>query len=310
MHLETGCEWIDILEMRSLGNEDEVMWDVILDTLADSARLIPFLFLTYLAMEYLEHKTADRAKNLVQKGGSLGPLFGGVLGAVPQCGFSAAAASLYAGRVITLGTLIAVYLSTSDEMLPILISAADRFGIAPILKILALKAVIGIAAGFLTDMVIRPKKAEHDHIHEMCEHDHCHCGEGGGILKSAVVHTTKITLFILLVSFLLNMLLHFWGEAVLEGLLLNKPVIGELLAGLVGLIPNCASSVVITRLYLEGAMSFAACMSGLLVGAGVGVLVLFRANKSKKENAGIVLLLYGIGVAAGLLLELTGFSIM
>ncbi|MDE6064030.1 MAG: arsenic efflux protein, partial [Lachnospiraceae bacterium] len=264
----------------------------------------------YLAMEYLEHKTADRAKNLVQKGGRLGPLFGGVLGAVPQCGFSAAAASLYAGRVITLGTLIAVYLSTSDEMLPILISEADRFGIAPILKILAVKAVIGIAAGFLIDMVIRPKKAEQDHIHEMCEHDHCHCDEGRGILKSAVVHTIKITLFILMVSFLLNIVLHFGAEDVLKGLLLNKPVIGELLAGLVGLIPNCASSVVITRLYLEGAMSFAACMTGLLAGAGVGILVLFRANKSKKENAGIVLLLYGIGAAAGLLMELTGFSIV
>ena len=150
---------IIVLEVRSLGKEDEVMWDVILDTLADSARLIPFLFLTYLAMEYLEHKTAKGVKNLVQKGGRLGPLFGGVLGAVPQCGFSAAAAGLYAGRVITLCTLIAVYLSTSDEMLPILISEADSFGIAPILKILAVKAVIGIAAGFLIDMVIRPKKA-------------------------------------------------------------------------------------------------------------------------------------------------------
>lgn len=134
------------------------MWDVILDTLMDSARLIPFLFVTYLAMEYLEHKTAGKVKNLVQKGGRLGPLFGGVLGAVPQCGFSAAAASLYAGRVITLGTLIAVFLSTSDEMLPILISEADRFGVAPILKILALKAAIGIVFGFLTDLAVRPKK--------------------------------------------------------------------------------------------------------------------------------------------------------
>ncbi len=285
------------------------MWDVILDTLMDSARLIPFLFVTYLAMEYLEHKTAGKVKNLVQRGGRLGPLFGGVLGAVPQCGFSAAAASLYAGRVITLGTLIAVFLSTSDEMLPILISEADRFGVAPILKILALKAVIGIVFGFLTDLVVRPRKTEHDHIHEMCEHDHCHCGEGGGILKSAVIHTVKITLFILLVSFTLNVVLHFGGEDILKRLLLNQPVAGEMLAGLVGLIPNCASSVVITRLYLEGAMSFAACMSGLLVGAGVGVLVLFRANKSKRESVGILLLLYGIGVAAGLLLELMGFAV-
>lgn len=285
------------------------MWDVILDTLMDSARLIPFLFVTYLAMEYLEHKTAGKVKNLVQRGGRLGPLFGGALGAVPQCGFSAAAASLYAGRVITLGTLIAVFLSTSDEMLPILISEADRFGVAPILKILALKAVIGIVFGFLTDLVVRPRKTEHDHIHEMCEHDHCHCGEGGGILKSAVIHTVKITLFILLVSFTLNVVLHFGGEDILKRLLLNQPVAGEMLAGLVGLIPNCASSVVITRLYLEGAMSFAACMSGLLVGAGVGVLVLFRANKSKRESVGILLLLYGTGVAAGLLLELMGFAV-
>ena len=285
------------------------MWDVILDTLMDSARLIAFLFVTYLAMEYLEHKTAGKVKNLVQRGGRLGPLFGGALGAVPQCGFSAAAASLYAGRVITLGTLIAVFLSTSDEMLPILISEADRFGVAPILKILALKAVIGIVFGFLTDLVVRPRKTEHDHIHEMCEHDHCHCGEGGGILKSAVIHTVKITLFILLVSFTLNVVLHFGGEDILKRLLLNQPVAGEMLAGLVGLIPNCASSVVITRLYLEGAMSFAACMSGLLVGAGVGVLVLFRANKSKRESVGILLLLYGTGVAAGLLLELMGFAV-
>ncbi len=285
------------------------MWDVILDTLMDSARLIPFLFVTYLAMEYLEHKTAGKVKNLVQKGGRLGPLFGGVLGAVPQCGFSAAAASLYAGRVITLGTLIAVFLSTSDEMLPILISEADRFGVAPILKILALKAAIGIVFGFLTDLAVRPKKTEHDHIHEMCEHDHCHCGEGGGILKLAVIHTVKITLFILLVSFILNAALHFGGEDILKRLLLNQPVIGEMLAGLVGLIPNCASSVVITRLYLEGAMSFAACMSGLLVGAGAGILVLFRANKSKRESMRILLLLYGIGVAAGLLIELAGFTI-
>lgn len=286
------------------------MWDVILDTLADSARLIPFLFLTYLAMEYLEHKTAGKVKSLVQKGGRLGPLFGGVLGVVPQCGFSAAAAGLYAGRVITLGTLIAVFLSTSDEMLPILISEADRFGAVPILKILALKAAIGILFGFLVDLAVHPKKTEHNHIHEMCEHDHCHCGEGGGILKSAVIHTAKITLFILLVSFLLNVALYFGGEDILKGLLFNQPVIGELLAGLVGLIPNCASSVVITRLYLEGAMSFGACMSGLLVGAGVGVLVLFRANKSKRESMGILLLLYGIGVAAGLLIELAGLAII
>lgn len=285
------------------------MWDVILDTLLDTIKLLPFLFLTYLVMEYLEHKTAGKLQNTIQKGGRLGPLFGGVLGAVPQCGFSAAASNLYAGRVITLGTLIAIFLSTSDEMLPILISEADTVGVGAILKILALKAGIGILAGFAVDFLVRPAKDEHDHIHEMCEHDHCHCGEGTGIFKSALIHTGQITFFILLISFVLNTVLFFLGEDVLKNLILNKPVIGELLAGLVGLIPNCAASVVLTQLYLEGAMSFAACMSGLLVGSGIGILVLFRANRNKKENIKIVLLLYGIGVVAGLIMELFHFTI-
>lgn len=284
------------------------MLDVILDTVIDCLKLLPFLFLTYLVMEYLEHKTAGKVQRVVQKGGRLGPLFGGILGAVPQCGFSAAASNLYAGRVITLGTLIAIYLSTSDEMLPILISEADKVGVGDILKILALKAMIGIIAGFIIDLFIRNKEDHGDHIHEICEHDHCHCA-GSGIFKSALVHTGQIAGFIFLVSFALNVILYFLGEEALKSLLLNRPVIGVLLAGLVGLIPNCASSVVLTQLFLEGAMSFAACMSGLLVGAGIGLLVLFRANRNKKESISIVFLLYIIGVCAGLLMELFGFSI-
>lgn len=280
------------------------MLDVLLDTLIDTAKLLPFLFLTYLAMEYLEHRTAGRLQETIRKGGRLGPLFGGVLGVVPQCGFSAAASNLYAGRVISVGTLLAIFLSTSDEMLPMLISNSD-YTVVMILKILALKAGIGIAAGFLVDFILRPKKDEHYHIHELCEHDHCHCDdEEGSVVKSALVHTTKITLFILLISFLLNTVLFLLGEDALANLILNKPVVGELLAGLVGLIPNCAASVVLTQLYIDGAMSFAACMSGLLVGAGVGLLVLFRANRDRKDNIKIVLLLYIIGVTAGMLLEL------
>lgn len=288
-----------------------------LHTMEHSLPLLPFLFLTYLAMEYLEHKTADKTKAVIEKGGRLGPVFGGLLGAVPQCGFSAAASGLYAGRVITLGTLIAIYLSTSDEMLPILLAEVNTIGVTPILKILAVKVIIGMVAGFCVDFLFCKKEKEHhhdhshghSHIHEMCEHEHCHCGEGKSIWKSALVHTVKIALFLILITFALNLVLEFLGDDVLENFLLNKPVIGQLLAGLVGLIPNCASSVVLTRLYLEGAMSFAACISGLLVGAGIGILVLFRVNKDKKENIKIVLLLYAIGVAAGLLMELIGFSI-
>ncbi len=284
------------------------MLEVIADTLADTVRLLPFLFLTYLAMEYLEHKTAGRAETVLKKGGRLGPVAGGILGMVPQCGFSAAAANLYAGRVITLGTLISVYLSTSDEMLPILISEADRVGLGTILKILVLKAAVGMAAGLAVDVLVRQKQEVHGHIHALCEHEHCHCEEGGSIWKSAMIHTLQITFFILLISFALNLLLFFFGEELLGRLLLNRPVAGELLAALVGLIPNCAASVVLTRLYLDGAMSFAACMSGLLTGAGVGSLILFRVNRNKKENVKILLLLYGIGVAAGLILEGIGYS--
>lgn len=272
--------------------------------------LLPFLFLTYLAMEFMEHKTAGKVQAVIKKGGRLGPLFGGLLGALPQCGFSAAASGLYAGRVVTLGTLIAIYLSTSDEMLPILLAEAGTIGIVPIIEILALKVLIGMAAGFVIDMCIVPKKEEHSHIHEMCEHDHCHCEEGESVWKSALVHTIKIFIFLILVTFGVNLLLEFLGEDVLENLILYQPVIGQLLAGVVGLIPNCAASVVLTRLYLEGAMSFGACMSGLLVGAGVGLLVLFRANRDKKDNLKVVLLLYGIGVAAGILLELAGIDVL
>lgn len=282
---------------------EDTMLDVIIDSLWDTVRLLPFLFLTYLLMEYLEHRAAEKMQAVVEKGGRLGPLFGGILGIVPQCGFSAAAANLYAGRVITVGTLIAIYLSTSDEMLPILISEANSVGVGTILKILALKAVIGIAAGFMVDLLIRRKQDTQGHIHDLCEHEHCHCSEDGSIWKSAVLHTLQIGFFILVITFVLNTVLFYFSEEALGKLLLNRPVTGELLAALVGLIPNCAASVVLTRLYLDGAMSFAACMSGLLTGAGVGSLILFRVNRNKGENIRILLLLYGIGVAAGLFLE-------
>ncbi len=319
------------------------MLDVILDTLIDSVKLVPFLFLTYLAMEYLEHKAGESTVKMVRKAGKMGPLFGGVAGIMPQCGFSAAASNLYAGRVITLGTLIAIYLSTSDEMLPLLISS-DEVSVAFILKILGAKAAIGAIAGFVIDLMIREQRvhhhdhahahaasvkassvgvsatesdghayddnghydeddyAEHDHIHELCEHDHCHCEEDG-IFLSAVKHTLQITFFIMVIGFVLNLILHFVGEDALANLILNRPVIGPVLAGIVGLIPNCAASVTITQLYISGVISLGAMMSGLLVGAGVGLLVLFRVNPDKKENLKIVGILYVIGVLTGIVIN-------
>lgn len=275
------------------------MQEVIFDTLIDGIKLIPFLFLTYLAMEYLEHRTGDRVQRMVKKAGRLGPLIGGLLGVVPQCGFSTAASNLYAGRVVTMGTLLAIYLSTSDEMLPILISEQAPVGL--ILRILLGKMIIGVLAGFVIDLIFRHKEKEHRHIHDICEQEHCHCEQG--ILRSAVTHTLKITCFILVITFLLNIVLHFVGQEALAGLVLNRPVLGSVLAGMVGLIPNCGASVVITQLYLQGAMSAGAMMAGLLVGSGVGLLVLFRVNHNRRENLTITGLLYLIGVLAGIIIE-------
>ena len=227
-------------------------------------------------------------------------MIGGVLGIVPQCGFSAAASNLYAGRVITLGTLMAIYLSTSDEMLPILIS--EQAPVGTILKILLGKAAIGIAAGLVIDLLMRGKNEnDHEHIHDMCEQEHCHCEKG--IVRSALSHTLQISLFILVITFALNLILFFVGEDALAGLIQNRRFLGPLLAGLVGLIPNCAGSVVITQLYLEKIIGIGAAFAGLLTGSGVGLLILFRVNHDRKENLKILGLLYVIGVVAGIVME-------
>ena len=277
-------------------------------TISDSIKLLPFLFITYLIMEYIEHKTSEKTERMIKKSGKLGPFIGGILGIVPQCGFSAAASNLYAGRIITMGTLLAVFLSTSDEMLPILIS--EQVALPVIAKILVTKALIGIVAGFLIDFFIKKKvhkEEEHLRIEHICDHEHCHCEEGK-IMTSALRHTLQIFLFILLITFVVNILIETIGEETLAGLLSGKPVIGPIIAALVGLIPNCASSVIITQLYLEGVLSAGSMIAGLLVGAGVGVLVLFRVNDNIKENMKITTLLYGIGVIAGIIIETAGLA--
>ena len=267
--------------------------------LKDGVALVPFLFLTYLAMEWLEHKAGNKVNALVSKSGKFGPLAGGLLGVVPQCGFSAAASNFYAGRVITMGTLIAIYLSTSDEMLPILIS--EKVDPLLIFRILLIKILIGMIAGFVIDLVVKKKQPEQGHIHEICEHEHCDCQKG--IFRSALIHTLKITVFILLIGFLLEMIFEVVGEDALGALILNRPFLGPILAGIVGLVPNCGSSVAITELYLANALGFGAMLAGLLVNAGVGLLVLFKVNHSVKENLTILGLLYGIGVLAGIVIS-------
>lgn len=276
------------------------MWEIIADSLLDTVKLVPFLLLTYLAMEYLEHRAGGAAAALVRRAGKCGPALGAAVGVVPQCGFSAAAANLYAGRVITLGTLVAIFLSTSDEMLPILISAQ----VSPvlILRILGFKVLAGMAAGFCIDIVGSKKQEGHEHIHELCEHDHCGCEKG--IVKSALLHTLQISVFILVINLILNMVLEHVGAETLSQWIWNRPVAGQLLSGALGLIPNCASSVVITQLYLEGAMNFGAMMSGLLANTGVGLLILCRVNRHRGENLRIIGLLYGISVVGGMVVGL------
>lgn len=278
------------------------MTDILLDALLDTAKLVPFLFLTYLAMEYLEHKTSTKVLLWVQKAGNFGPAIGGLLGAVPQCGFSAAASGLYAGKVITIGTLVAIYLSTSDEMLPMLIS--EHAPVGTILLIILAKILIGIFWGFVCDFVFfRNENAhEHIHIHTMCEEEHCNCEKG--IWGSALKHTLHITLFILVVSVALNALLSFAGEETLASMILNNKYWGPVITGFIGLIPNCAASVVITQLYLEGAIGVGPMLSGLLTGAGVGWLVLARASNNVKRTAKVVATVYVLGVISGLLVGL------
>lgn len=285
------------------------MIDVLIDTLVDGIKLLPFLFIAYLIMEYIEHKTSNKSKEVIKKSGKFGPAIGGILGIFPQCGFSAIASNLYAGRVITLGTLIAIFLSTSDEMLPILISEAVPISV--ILKILGIKLIIGIIAGFIIDLVIRltsnNKTQDEERIGEICEHEHCHCEEES-ILKSSLKHSISIFIYIVIITFILNTVIYLVGEENLANLILNNWLLGPIIAGLVGLIPNCASSVILTQLYLGNVITLATMLSGLLVGAGVGLLVLFKVNKNVKENAKIVILLYFIGVLAGITMQVIGIK--
>lgn len=277
--------------------------DVILDSFIDSIKLVPFLLVTYLLMEYLEHKAGDKMWASIHGAGKEGPLIGGILGIFPQCGFSAAASNLYAGRIITMGTLIAIFLSTSDEMLPIMIS--ENVGAAMIAKLLAVKVTVAVLAGFVIDFIFH-KSEENMQIEHLCEQHNCHCENG--IWKSAIHHTVEIFIYILLISLVLNLIIALVGEDVLGNMILNRPIVGAAVAGLIGMIPNCAASVIVTQLYLDSVLGAGAMIAGLLSGSGVGILVLLRVNDDRRENLKIVGLLYIVGVAAGIVVEMLGIT--
>lgn len=341
----------------------EMILDALLDAILDTVKLIPFLFITYMGMEYLEHKAEKHTTGMLEKAGHFGPLIGAVVGILPQCGFSAAASSLFAGGVISVGTLIAVFLSTSDEMLPIFIS--EGVHPATMMKILATKAMLGLVSGFLLDIFMRHgrhTKAPEKHIHDLCVHEHCACDDDEedelhdeahahdahsphednagdhahrhaaeehhshelehahahaghhhhhqkgfmGIAMPALHHTIQITGFIFFITLVITLLVEGIGAEAIGHFLSGKPVIGVFLAGVVGLIPNCAASVSITQLYLMGILNAGQMMAGLLVGAGVGLLVLFRTNDHPNENLRITIMLYGLGVFWGLVIEYLG----
>ena len=265
----------------------------------DTVRMVPFLLAVFLALEALEHYSNNYMNRVLGKVGKAGPAVGAVFGCVPQCGFSVAAANLYSGGVITLGTLLAVFLSTSDEAVLILLGNP---GSGPVIvRLLLGKVLIGIGFGYLADLVLRNKKEE-KHIEDLCRS--CGCSDHGGILKPALKHTVRLTAYILVFTFVLNVLLEWIGMDTLTAILGRDTWFQPLLTALLGLIPNCASSILITELYLAGGLSFAAAMSGLCAGAGVGLAVLFKTNRPMKENLGILALLYVISAAVGLLLEL------
>jgi len=282
-------------------------WDTLIDALIDSAldtlKVAPFLLVIYILMELLEHKAGDKTKDMLARSGRVGPVIGGLLGCVPQCGFSAACSGLYAGGVITVGTLFAVFLSTSDEMLPIMISGGVPA--LTMLKIVGAKAIIGIIAGIVIDLIVR-KKTDFSHIHDLCEHDHCHCEHG--IFRSALHHFFEIIIYIFVFSFAVDLAVGLIGEEAISSILVNVPVVGSLISAAVGLIPNCAASVVITDLYINGIITPGVMMSGLLVGAGIGLLVLFRSSKSKKQVFAIAGVLYAIGVICGVLIDVIGIT--
>ena len=318
---------------------EELVFDLLADAFKDTVYLVPFLFVTYLLLEALEHKAGNKTEELVQKAGRLGPAVAAVLGAVPQCGFSAAGSALFGSRAITLGTLFAVYLSTSDEMLPLFI--AEQVDPSVMASIIGCKVLIGMAMGFGIDAVLRLRlritqqreAAEHEHAHGHscnCEHAHteqphvfgdehchnpsCHCAEEGSswgsVALCAVKHTLQVAVIVFLISLALNAAMELAGEEAVTAFLSGNPGIAIFGSALVGFIPNCGASVVITQLYLDGILGTGAMMAGLLVSAGVGLLVLFSENRRVKQNLLILLGLYAIGVCWGSLFQAFGITFM
>ena len=276
------------------------MIDCLMDGVFDTLKLLPYLLVTFLVLEIIEHKFSKRSQKVLSKNKKYGPALGGVLGALPQCGFSSMASNLFSARVITMGTLIAVFLSTSDEMLPIMIS--EKVDISLLVKIISFKVIVGIVVGFIIDIVYH-RKQDKEIIKEICEHEHCHC-EHDGVVVSSIKHTLKIGIFIFIANIVINLIIFNVGEDTVSNLLLNGNIFTYFISSLVGLIPNCAGSVIITELYLSKMISIGTMLAGLLTGSGLGILLLFRTNNNIKENITVLSIIYFVGVVVGILVDL------
>ena len=274
----------------------ELILDILLDTFEDVLKIIPFLFIIYLILEWMEQEAGHKMERFLEKHRRLNPLAGTIFGLLPSCGFAGAASSLYATGVISAGTLVAVYLSSSDEMLSIMLSKQTPFHV--IAPILGVKLIVGLTAGYLLDLFSRHNMI---HVNEFCEaehDDHSH-----GILYSSVMHTIQVTIWLFVITFIFNGIVSLIGEETLYNFIISHPNKSVLVSSLVGMIPSCASSILLTTMYLESVITFPAVCAGLLVNAGSGMLILFRVNRNMKDNMMILFVTWICGLAAGFILE-------
>ena len=276
------------------------MQEIILDTILDCLKIIPFLFIAFLIIEFFEHKLSHKTENTIKKAGKFGPLIGSILGALPQCGFSVLATNLYITRIISLGTLIAIYLSTSDEMLPVLI--AEKAPISSIALLIGIKILIGLICGLVIDLIVK-KENPKEHF-DICKHDHCDCNNG--IIIPSIKHTLKTLLFISIITFILNAAFYYIGENNIKHIFDKTNFFTPFIAAIIGLVPNCGSSIILTELYIANILPISSALAGLLANSGVALLVLFKSNQNTKENLKIIGILYLISVICGLLLKIFG----